>query len=121
MRMTIEEYKAYQEKHNSGGKSKYGNTRTEYNGILYDSAKEAGRALQLDMLQRAGKVSNVKRQVSIPLMVNGVKVATYRADFIYTDNETGVQVIEDVKGYETAIFKLKKKILEANGYKITIT
>jgi hypothetical protein len=118
-RMSTEEYKAYMSK-NSGG-SKYHNVKTTYNGILYDSKKEAERAMQLDFLQRAGKIRDLQRQTTIPLMVNGIKVASYKPDFVYFDVMTGKNVIEDVKGMITAIFRLKQKILEANGYKITIT
>lgn len=121
-RMTTEEYKAYMSK-NTGG-SKYGNVKTLFNGILYDSKKEANRAAELQLLLRAGKIEDLQRQTTIPLMVNGVKIASYKPDFVYFDVVTKKNVIEDVKSDFTrkqAVFRLKQKILEANGYKITIT
>lgn len=116
--MSIEEYRKITR---SQSKSKYNNIKTLYNGVLYDSKKEAERARDLDLLVSAGRVTNLQRQIRIPLMVNNVKIGSYVADFCYKDNYLGKDIIEDVKGVQTAVFKLKKKILEANGYIITIT
>lgn len=121
-RMSVAEYKAYMQKSSAG--LKYKNVKTEYNGILYDSGKEASRAKDLDLLVKSGKIKDLQRQINIPLIVNGVKVASYKPDFVYFDNETKENIIEDVKSDFTkkiSLFRLKQKILEANGYKITIT
>lgn len=48
-----------------------------------------------------------------------LKVATYRADFQYWDCERNELVVEDVKGVRTAMYRLKKKLVEAQ-YGITI-
>ena len=119
-RMSQEEYKAYISKNSQGG-NKYRNIKTTYNGVLYDSKKEANRAQELDLLVKAQKIKDLQRQISIPLMVNNIKVASYKPDFIYFDIEQNKVIIEDVKGMITAVFRLKQKILEANGYKILIT
>ena len=118
-RMTQEEYKAYVNKNSSG--SKYKNIKTVYNGNTYDSKKEAHRAYELDLLQKAGKIKDLQRQTSIPIIIMDIKIAVYKPDFVYYDNEKNKIIIEDVKGMQTAVFKLKKKILEAQGYKILIT
>lgn len=116
--MSIDEYRRLTK---SQGRSKYNNVKTLYNGVLYDSKKEAERARELDLLVSIGKVTELQRQVKIPLMVGDKKIGNYIADFVYYDNYLSKKVIEDVKGVQTAVFKLKKKILEANGYIITIT
>ena len=100
--------------------SKYGNIKTEYNGVLYDSKAEARRAIELDVLLKAGDIENLRRQVPYPLMVNDKKIGTYKADFVYFDKRKQKEVVEDVKGMVTAVFKIKQKILEANGVEITI-
>ncbi len=78
------------------------------------------RALKLE--QRAGLISNLELQPSYPVVINGEKITTYRADFIYTRDEQ--RVVEDVKGtldekYLDPVFKLKRKLIEA-VYGITI-
>ena len=113
---TLEEYRRYL---SQGKTNKYKNIKTEYNGVIYDSRKEATRAQELDLLLKAGIISNLQRQVSFPIVINGKKVFSYIADFVYT--EKGKQVVEDVKGVKTAIFNLKKKCVEAEyGIEIII-
>jgi hypothetical protein len=47
-----------------------------------------------------------------PLVVNGVIVAQYRADFSYVDAD-GVRHVEDVKGVRTSTYRLKAKMVRA--------
>lgn len=100
--------------------TKYGNTRTTYNGRLYDSKKEAARAEELDMLTRAddGVLSWVP-QPEFELVVNDVLIGKYIADFSVQWKDGSV-TYEDVKGVRTPLYKLKKKLVEAL-YGITIT
>ena len=103
------------------GWSKYGNKKTEYNGFTYDSKKEANRAQELDLLERAGEISDIERQVPFVCEVNGKKICTYKADFRYKEKD-GTVVVEDVKGVRTGVYKLKKKLVEAiHGVKIIET
>lgn len=90
---------------------KYGNKLTVINGTRFHSKGESRRFLELQLLEKAEKISNLKLQVTFPLIVNGVEVATYKADFTYIENSK--LVIEDYKGFQTDIFKLKWKILKA--------
>ena len=114
-------------------RSKYGASKTVVNGQKFDSQKEADRYLELKMLERAGIISNLKRQVHFQLTPvqrepdtigprGGVKKgkvildkSEYIADFVYIDNETERLVVEDVKGYRGGeayrTFKLKQKFL----------
>ena len=92
-------------------KSKYGNKKTEVEGIKFDSQKEAKRYQDLKIQQFAGEISDLKLQVRFDLIVNGQKVAVYVADFQYFKD--GKEVVEDVKGMKTAIYRLKKKLMKA--------
>lgn len=96
---------------------KYGNRRVEVDGLWFDSAKEARRWSALRLLERAGEIRNLRRQVRWPLTSgpDAAVVAHYVADFDYEERHDGVwlAVTEDVKGGEatrTDIFKLKAKM-----------
>ena len=97
-------------------KSKYGNKKTEYKGMIFDSKKEANYCATLDLLKKASKeedrVVSYERQVPFQITLNEKKICKYYADFIvlYAD---GRKEIVDVKGYRTALYKLKKKLVEA--------
>lgn len=101
-------------------RSKYRNIRTTVDGIAFDSKREAARWTELRLLERAGQIRNLERQVSYALTVNGVKIGTYRCDFAYEDRKTDcdlmvwfVPVVEDVKGMLTPMYRLKKKLMKA--------
>jgi hypothetical protein len=95
----------------AGGRNKYGNRRTEVDGISFASAKEARRYSELKLLERAGKIKGLHLQPRFPLRVNEVTVTTYVADFIF--DRDGETVVEDVKGVRTPTYKLKKKLMKA--------
>lgn len=95
--------------------SKFGNRRTEYNGLSYDSKKEASRAAELDLLVRSGVVERWERQVPFQVEINNIKIFKYLADFVvyYKD---GTRVVEDVKSDVTKrlpVYRIKKKAVEA--------
>ena len=64
----------------------------------------------LEML-RAGIIDNLEKQVPYHIQINGKKICTYKSDFEYELD--GKKVVEDYKGVRTAIYKLKKKMVEA--------
>lgn len=101
------------------GRHKYGARRTEYAGRIYASQAEANRAAELAILLRAGEIRDLEYQPVFHLVVNGVKVGKYIADFSYYVPAKGF-VVEDVKGVRTPTYRLKKKLVEAL-YGITIT
>lgn len=82
--------------------------RTEYDGIRFDSKKEAQYYSQLKLRQKAGDVVFFLRQVPFDLP-GGVK---YRVDFQVFLQDGTVEFV-DVKGMETKDFILKKKQVEA--------
>jgi len=93
-------------------KNKYGNKRTLYSGRTYDSKKEAERAIELDILLRAGKIKGWEAQPSFYFEHDGIKICRYNADF-KVENLDGTVDIEDVKGVKTAVYRIKKKMLKA--------
>lgn len=110
-------------------RSKYGSKRVVIDGQKFDSQKEADRWQELKWMERAGMISGLERQVHFQLTpaVYGPDIigprggrkkgkvilekSEYIADFCYTDNETEKYIVEDVKGYKTAEYILKKKML----------
>ena len=111
--MTIDEYR----KLTKPKRNKYGNKRADG----FDSGKEAERYDKLLLMQRAGMIKDLRRQVHYEIIPkqekNGRKLraAEYIADFVYTDAETGEEIVEDVKGYRGGeayrLFMLKKKLM----------
>lgn len=101
------------------GGSKYGAKPVVADGVRFDSAAERERWEQLKILQRAGRISGLERQIAFPFRINRELMFTYYADFRYLDAETGRTVVEDVKGVATPVYKIKKKIIEAS-YRIEI-
>lgn len=80
-------------------------------GQVFDSIKEHRRYCELRLLERAGKISGLSRQVSFELIPKqeGERAVNYVADFTYYEN--GNFVVEDTKGYKTEVYRLKKKLL----------
>ena len=92
--------------------NKFGAKKTLYNGEMYDSKREADYAFELNMRVRAGELRDWKRQVPIDLTVNGVKICTYRIDFLEIAKDDG-EMWTEVKGHETPDWKLKWKLFKA--------
>jgi hypothetical protein len=93
---------------------KYRNEPVVVDGIRFDSKGEAFRWFELQLLQRAGKISTLTRQEKFPVVINGKKICSYIADFTYFDGAK--RVVEDFKSPVTAahpMFRLKKKLVEA--------
>lgn len=93
-------------------KNKYGAKKTTIDGITFASKKEAARYCELKYLFSIGAIQQLELQPKVPLMVNGKKIGNYIGDFAYIEN--GKKVIEDVKSKATmtAVYRLKKKILD---------
>lgn len=101
-------------------RSKYRNRKTTVDGLVFDSMAEAKRYGELKLLERAGEIKGLKRQVVINCVVNDRQICKYLADFTY-QRSNGEHVAEDVKGFETALFRLKAKLVEAcQGIKIQL-
>lgn len=104
--------------------SKYGNRKVKRDGMVFDSVREANRWNDLKLLEKAGEISDLKRQVKFVLIPKQYskteltkegkpKVAerelSYIADFVYKkDDEV---VVEDAKGFRTDEYILKRKLM----------
>ena len=95
---------------------KYGNRAVTLNGEKFDSHKEARRYGELVLLERAGQISNLERQVRFELIPSQYRdgrcverAAHYIADFVYM--EDGKKVVEDTKGFRTKDYILKRKLM----------
>lgn len=97
--------------------TKYHNIKTVVDGITFDSKREAFFYKVYKKLEKQGNLKDLKLQVPFVFKLNDKKIFTYKADFTYTDKD-GLHVI-DVKGVLTPVFRLKKKLIEAQ-YGITI-
>ena len=96
--------------------SKYHSTPTEVNGIRFDSKREANRWAELRLMERAGQIQKLKRQVKyllIPSQYRDGKCVerecSYLADFVYIKD--GHLVVEDCKGFRTPEYKIKRKLM----------
>ena len=110
------------------GIGKYHNQKTVVDGITFDSKKEAIRWQELKLMEKAGEIFELKRQVPFILLPsqsdeNGKvieRAVKYIADFTYRKRPSGKIVVEDSKGVRTEVYKIKKKImLYRMGIRIT--
>ena len=100
--------------------SKYNNTKIRVDGRLFDSKAEAARWQELQLLERAGEITELERQVEYELVPKqkGERAVKYIADFRYKDHE-GNTVVEDTKGVKTPVYILKRKLmLRVHGIRI---
>tara|TARA_X000001388_G_scaffold67229_1_gene54460 strand:+ start:1564 stop:1905 length:342 start_codon:yes stop_codon:yes gene_type:complete len=100
--------------------NKYKAIRTEVDGIMFHSKKEAKRYSELKLLEKAGEISQLELQPKFIIQIEGIKICNYIADFRYidkkaqgTNGQMGTTVVEDVKGVLTPVYRLKKKLVEA--------
>lgn len=96
-----------------GKKSKYGNRKTEADGKVYDSAREAKRHVELALMQKAGEIYGWAEQVTF-LLPGGIK---YRADFVILQRD-GTFRVEHAKGMRTKEYQIKKKLMASIGLTI---
>jgi len=82
---------------------------------MHQSTAESRRCDELQLMEQAGLIRDLEAhpQRRYRLDVNGVHVCDYLADFTYYDVERGRPVVEDVKGHQTDVSKLKLKLMEA--------
>ena len=93
--------------------SKYRNVRTAVDGIVFASKREARRYMDLKNMERANVIERLELQPRYKMVIGGMTVCTFVPDFQYRHRETGELVIEDAKGVQTAVYKMKKKLLKA--------
>jgi len=122
LRWTEDQYQEYLERQECKAlaprkRSKYNNRKTVVDGITFDSKKEADYYCALKLLKQSGEIRDFGLQPKYELQPafekNGKKYRpiTYVADFVIVNNDGTTEVV-DVKGVETQVFKLKKKMFE---------
>lgn len=106
--------------------NKYHNRKITVDGITFDSKKEYLRYMELSLLEKAGKIQNLQRQVEYILipsqyaMIPDKKTGkqkrvciehqcSYIADFVYLEN--GKLIVEDCKGFRTPEYRIKRKMM----------
>ena len=111
--------------------SKYNSKKITRDGMEFDSLQEYRRFRELCLLERAGRITGLQRQVKFVLiptqyerferysqktgkrLKDGIRTleqeCSYIADFVYM--EDGKQVVEDTKGFRTAEYKIKRKLM----------
>lgn len=92
--------------------SKYNAIKTEIDGFIFDSKREARRYSELALLEKAGEIRSLCLQPVFPIVINGKKICKYIADFKYITN-AGRIVVEDAKGVKTKEYRIKKKLVKA--------
>ena len=107
-------------------KNKFHNQKTVFNGITFDSKREAERYKLLYILERAGKIKKLRRQVPFELVPKQtlpipvlrkrsrsremtLRPVVYIADFVY--EKGGSTVVEDAKGMRTPEYTIKRKLM----------
>lgn len=95
-------------------KSKYNNKKTVVDNITFDSKKEANRYRELKTIEKHGDIRDLRLQVPFELLPRQCdeRAVKYIADFVYFDTINSVYVIEDVKGFRTDVYKLKRKLFK---------
>lgn len=116
-KITVDEYKALT--NSRGRRSKYGAQPVNIDGLRFDSKKEAARWGQLVLMERAGVIQGLRRQVPFVLIDKSIhgRAIKYVADFSYMQD--GVEIVEDAKGYRTEVYKLKRRMM-AERYGIIV-
>lgn len=112
--------------YNPSKRSKYRAEKTEVDGIVFDSKKEAERYTELKLLEKAGEIKGLRRQVKYVLIPAQYETDTankenrkkcierecsYFADFVYFDNKKKEFVVEDTKGVRTKTYIIKRKLM----------
>lgn len=107
---------------------KYNAQKTEVDGITFDSKKEASRYVELKYMEWTGEIQYLSLQPEYELQAafqapdgEKIRAIVYRADFIYWKN--GHCIVEDVKGVQTPVFKIKAKMFKFRypGIKLVIS
>jgi len=121
-RMSAAELRQMQEQPKT---QKYGAQRTTVDGITFDSKKEAKRWGELKLLEQAGEIIELRRQVVVPLEGrNGPLLARkgrqmrITVDFGYVEVATGLTVYEDAKGMPTRDYEVRRAVAAAQGVEV---
>ena len=98
---------------------KYGAKKSEcQHGHTHDSIKEAKRCNELHLLERAGHITHLQVQPQFFFQIDGRQIkhengrrVGMKPDFQYFSGDENV--VEDVKGFKTTDYTLRKAIFKA--------
>ena len=98
-------------------RGKYNNRQVQADGHTFDSQAEHRRYCELKLLEQAGDIEDLRVHTRWELQPafqapdgQRVRAITYEDDFSYFDFDKDRFVVEDVKGHQTAVFKIKAKM-----------
>lgn len=99
-------------------RSKYGAKKTEVEGIVFASKREAAHYCEYRVRERIGEITDLELQPEYPITVIShigevIQVGIYRADFRFREVASGERIVVDSKGFRTPVYRLKKKLVEA--------
>lgn len=104
-------------------RNKYGAKKTQVGDVNFDSKREANRWMELQLLERAGEISDLQRQVKVeligqyrPLFTRTGRKMKLTFDFAYIEN--GIQVFEDAKGMPTRDYEVRVAVARAMGLEV---
>ncbi len=105
--------------------NKYSAKRTVLDGIRFDSKREAKRWAELCLLERAGEIADLRRQVPLmlegrngPLLTRTGRRMRLTVDFAYTDLVSGLTIYEDAKGVPTRDYEVRRAVAAAQGIEV---
>lgn len=97
---------------------KYNAVATKVDGHIFPSKAEARRYQELKLMLAAGEIADLELQPVYILQEsfkdehgNRHRAIAYVADFRYIEAASGTVIVEDVKGMQTDVFKIKLKLL----------
>lgn len=114
----------------SARRNKYGARKVVMNGLKFDSVREASRWNDLQALENGGYISQLERQIRFVLApavtlhgeTRKKTALRYVADFRYFDVKAGHFVVEDAKGHETPVSRIKRHLMKSvHGIDVRIT
>jgi len=89
--------------------NKFHAIKVEYKGHKFDSKMEYRRFVELELLEKSKQIKDLKVHPRFPIIFHMKKVCDVMGDFEYMEN--GQWVVEDVKGIDNAVSRLKRKLV----------
>jgi len=103
-------------------RNKYGAKKIVIDGYTFDSKAEGKRYSALKLMLDAGKIATLALHPAFPIYIKGIFICDVELDFMYRiSKDDDVKIYEDVKGKDTGISRLKRKMVEAEyGIKVEL-
>lgn len=114
-KMTPVEFREYMYKQNRAKDSKFkAIPTTTADGQVFKSILESAFYNRMWVLQRAGEVKLIEREVRYELIVNGVFIAAYMLDFRITYSDGRIEYVDcKSTATKTPLYLMKKQLMLA--------